>query len=265
MVDGFEEFEKFEEYADVAVDRLFLWQQPIRSILSCIYLSADGQYVGGRFSRKCSRNDEVGNAMITRMSYVMNFFNKCSRQIGADIDDALSVVDKRFGADIEQLLGYAHLCEIMPLARRGFFSVESGPSGFILQHPNEQFVKYEEIDILMSEMVLPHDLVPSPYPMERCERMVKAWPEIPAEDLINVLTAAYDHYLGNVFELPLLSDEPFNESYGFARSDFIRIRAALMAYSDFCIGMADAAERLAKRAVIRCRRANCQCFYTRLG
>lgn len=31
--------------------------------------------------------------MITRMSYVMDFFKKCSRQIGADIDDELSIVD----------------------------------------------------------------------------------------------------------------------------------------------------------------------------
>ncbi|MCP4932729.1 MAG: hypothetical protein GY927_00665 [bacterium] len=258
MPDAFEELEKFEKCSDAAIAKLSLWQQPIRSILSLIYLSADGQYVGKRFNRKAPRDDEVGTAMITRMSYVMSFFNKCSRLIGADVDDALSIVDKGFQADVEQLLGYAHFCEIMPLVRRGFFSVERRTSGFLLQHPNDDFVRHEENDILMSEMVLPHDLMPPPYPIERCERMVKTWPKIPADDLINVLKEAHDHYMENVFELPLLSEDAFEESFEFARGDFIRIRAALMAYADFCLGMADAAELLSARAFTRPRRTALQ-------
>lgn len=98
--------EEFEEYADTEIAKLALWRQPIRSVLSLIYLSADAQYVGARFNRKRPRNDEVGTAMITRMSYVARHFGDCSREIGADIDDALSVVDDRFQRDIGHLLGY---------------------------------------------------------------------------------------------------------------------------------------------------------------
>jgi len=246
--------EEFEELADAEIAKLALWRQPIRSILSLIYLSADGQFVGTRFNRKRPHNDEVGTAMITRMSYVVGLFGKCSRVVGADIDDALSVVDHRFKTDIEQLLGYAHFCEIMPLVRRGFFSVQRQPSVFALRHPGEEFVKHEENDILMSEMVLPHDLAPPPYPIENCKRMIKAWPKIPGDALIAVLKGAYEHYIGNVFEFPLLSDEAFEEGFGFSRTDFIRVRAALMAYADFCLGMADAAELLSGRAFTRPRR-----------
>lgn len=78
-----------------------MWSQPIRSVLSLIYLSADSQYVGERFGRRGPRADEVGTAMITRMSYVFQFFPKCLRLIGEDIDDALSVVDTKFQRDIE--------------------------------------------------------------------------------------------------------------------------------------------------------------------
>jgi hypothetical protein len=258
MANALEDLQEFEKQSDAAIAKLPLWQQPIRSILSLIYLSADGQYVGGRFNRKGPRNDEVGTAMITRMSYVARFFDKCSRQTGVDVDNALSIVDSEFQTDIEQLLGYAHFCEIMPLVWRGFFSVERRPSGFALSHPNAEFVKHEEYDILMSEMVLPHDLTPPPYPIENCKRMVKAWPNIPGDALIEVLKGAYDHYKGNVFELPLLSDGAFQEAYDFSRTDFIRVRAALMAYSDFCLGMADAAELLSGRAVTRPRRAALQ-------
>ena len=255
MASGLEELQEFEKQADGAIAKLSLWWQPIRSILSAVYLSADGQYVGTRFNRRGPRNDEVGTAMITRMSYVVSFFDKCSRKIGTDIDDALSVVDGEFQQDIEQLLGYAHFCEIMPLVWRGFFSVERRPSAFALSHPNAEFMKHEEYDILMSEMVLSHELKPSPYPIENCKRMVKAWPKIPAETLVEVLKGAYDHYMANVFELRLLSDRAFQDAFDFSRTDFTRVRAALMAYSDFCLGMADAAEFLSGRAPTRPRRA----------
>lgn len=258
MADALTEIQAFEKQADTEIAKLALWRRPIRSILSLIYLSADGQYVGTRFNRKSPRDDEVGTAMIIRMSYVIPFFDKCSREIGADLDDALSVVDDRFQTDIKNLLGYAHFCEIMPLVWRGSFAVERRPSGFALSHPDKEFVRHEENDILMSEMVLPHDLAPPPYPIENCKRMIKAWPHIPGDALIDVLKGAYDHYLGNVFELPLLSDEAFDEGFDFSRADFIRIRAALMAYADFCLGMADAAELLSGRAVTRPRRETLQ-------
>jgi hypothetical protein len=258
METALEILQKFEKQADVSIAKISLWKHPIRSILSLIYLSADGQYVGTRFARNGQRDDDVGTAMITRMSYVTKFFGRCSHQIGADIDDALSVVDSQFQSDIEQLLGYAHFCEIMPLVRRGFFNVERQPSAFLLSHPNEEYVKHEEYDILMSEMVLPHDLVPPPYPLNDCVRMVKAWPNLPSDALINVLKGAFDHYTANVFELPLLSEDAFRDCFGFSRQDFVRMRSALMAYADFCLGMADAAELLAARAFTRFRRTNMQ-------
>jgi hypothetical protein len=52
-----------------------------------------------------------------------------------------------------------------------------------------------------------------------------------------------------------MSDEAFKECFDFSRSDFIRMRAALMAYADFCLGMADAAEVLSERAFTRPKRA----------
>jgi hypothetical protein len=238
---------------DGTVREVPIFQQPIRSILSFIYMLADAQYVGARFNRKRPRNDEVGTAIITRMSYVAWLFVKCSREIGADIDDALSVVNKPFKADIDQLLGYANFCEIMPLVWRGFFSVQRKRFGFTLSHPSDDFVRHEEKDILMSEMVLPHDFAPPPYPIENCKKMIKAWPNIPGDALIAVLKEAYDHYNQNVFELPLLSDEAFEEGFEFSLADFRHIRSALIAYADFCLGMADAAELVSGSSVTRPR------------
>lgn len=258
MTSALEELQDFENRADIEIAKLSIWKQPIRSVLSLIYLSADGQYVGKRFDRRGQRNDEVGTAMIARMSYIAQFLNKCSREVGADIDDALSVVDDQFKADIEHVLGYVHFCEIMPLVRRGFFFVEHHASGFVLKHPSEEFVKHEENDILMSEMALPHELAPPPYPIDSCKRMIKDWPKIPGDALVEVLKGAYDHHIENVFELPLLSENAFQEGFGFSRADFIRMRSGLMAYADFCLGMADAAESLSTNAFTCTKRANLQ-------
>ncbi|MBY5798422.1 hypothetical protein [Rhizobium leguminosarum] len=196
--------------------------------------------------------------MISRLSYVSRYFGKPPTDVGADIDDALSVVDMVFARDLDQLLGYAHFCEVVPLVRKGFFTVERRECGFHLKHPNENFVGHEENDILMSEIVLPHDLVRPPYPIEHCIEMVKSWPRIAGNNLIGVLKPAFDHYIGNIFELPLLADDAFAESFGFARQDFIKMRAALMGYADFCLGMADAAELLSIRAFPRYRRERLQ-------
>ena len=254
MASALDELKEFEQRADIEIAKLSLWKQPIRSILSRIYLIADGEYVGMRFNRRMPRNKEVGIAMITRMSYIVHFFSQCPRDVGSDIDDVLSVVNDQFDADIVQLLVYAHFCEIMPHVRKDFFAVERHASGFVLKHPNEEFVKHEEQDTLMSEMALPHELAPPPYPIESCKRMIKTWPEIPADALFEVLKGAYDHYIQNVFEFPLLDDEGFQKGFDFSRADFTHMRAGLMAYADFCLGMADAAEVLSERAFTRPKR-----------
>ena len=64
MADATKELQDFEEHADAQIAKLALWRMPVRSILSLIYLSADGQYVGTRFLRKRPRNDEVGKNLI---------------------------------------------------------------------------------------------------------------------------------------------------------------------------------------------------------
>ena len=46
MASALEELQEFERQVDIEIAKLALWKQPLRSILSLIYLSADGQYVG---------------------------------------------------------------------------------------------------------------------------------------------------------------------------------------------------------------------------
>lgn len=255
MADALHELIEFEKRADAAIVELPVLRQPVRSLLSAIYLAADDRYVGGRFKRKRGPgDDETGTAIITRMSHVINLLERGTRQIGANIDDAMSVFDESMKADFENLFGYGHFCEVMPLVRRGAFSVESTASGFRLHHPNKQFAHLEEIDVLLSELALPHNITVPPHHIEACHNMAKTVPIVSADDLVQVLQTAYHHHLNNVIELPLLSREAFIDSFGFSRDDFIRQRAALMAYADYCLGLADGAEFFAASAVTNPRK-----------
>ena len=259
MTSELEDIKKFEAFADEEVAKLSIWKLPIRSILSLIYIGADEQYSGGRFGRKRgAKNEAVGSVMIERISYVARFMGGSPRDIGSDVDDALGVVDAQAMNDLAQVLGYSHFCEIMPLVHRGFFAVKATDIGFKLEHPSERFCEHEESDILMSEMVLPHNTQRPPYRLASCIKMIKAWPLIPAEELIGTLKTAFDHYCANLVELQLLSDEAYQKSFGFSRTEFIRVRSSLMAYADFCLGMADAAEQLSARAFTRSRRERLQ-------
>lgn len=254
MANALDEFLKFEDFADASVAKLSIWNLPLRSILSSLYLSADAAFVGHRLNRKMPRDTEIGTAIISRLSYLSSYFDRPPKDVGAHIDDALGVLDRRFAGDFAQLVGYAQFCEIVPLVRKGFFTVDRSEFGFRLNHPNENFARHEEQDILMSEIAMPHDIVRPPRHIEHCIEMVKSWPMIAGDNLVGTLKPAFDHYVENLFELPLLSDEIFAASFGFSRADFIRIRAALMAYADFCLGMAEAAEILASRAFVRFKR-----------
>lgn len=71
-----DEFYMFEKHADASVAELSIWELPIRSVLSSLYLSADAKFVGGRFNRKMPRDADVGTAMISRLSYVSSYFGK---------------------------------------------------------------------------------------------------------------------------------------------------------------------------------------------
>jgi hypothetical protein len=103
----------------------------------------------------------------------------------------------------------------------------------------------------MMELVLAFDTHAPPYPSAVFDRMLKNWPRLLANDVINTLKLSFDHYLEAVQELPLLTEAAYEAGFGFSRVEFLRVRAGLMAYADFCLGMADAAERLSARASTR--------------
>jgi hypothetical protein len=68
------------------------------------------------------------------VSYVTQYFPSGTLEIGSDIDNALSVIDRSLGKQIRDAVAYASFCEIMPEVHRGYYQVEEVASGFNLRH-----------------------------------------------------------------------------------------------------------------------------------
>jgi hypothetical protein len=249
MTDDREQLFVFEEKADEAAAVLPLWNLPLRSVLSTLFLTADGLSVGGRFERVNPPNQPHAEAILSRISYVTSLLSKCPLEIGADLNDALSIVGDSEARALRELVVYAHFSELMPEVRRGYYRVERVDEGFRLEHADATFASYEERDILVTELSRAFNATPSPHPRALFDRLIVAWPKVDPS-FMGAIYNAYQHYLKSLAEDELLPDNVLEVGFGFGRNAFLRVRACLLAVSDLCIGMADAAERraLASRA-----------------
>ncbi|MHC2295811.1 hypothetical protein [Rhizobium mongolense] len=145
-------------------------------------------------------------------------------------------------AEIRQALIYSHFCELMPFAHRGAFQIEQTVDGFRLFYPNADAANYEAMDVIAIELALTalekhFRFDPAPY-----LRMIETWPRTIGLDFITCLRAAYDFHLNNVHEDIFVGAEAYERVLGFTHAEFKRVRAALMAYATWCLGMANAAE-----------------------
>ncbi len=233
---------EFEAEADHAMGALSIWRLPFRFVYSSLILAADTEFSGGRFKAGRRPDVEKGATILARISYCRSYLSQATDEIGSDLQNALSVVTPEMHAEIGQILAFAHFCELMPFVHRGAFTVEKTGEGFRLRYPDAVSGHYEMLDVIASELALTtiereFSFDPTPF-----LRMVKSWPHSLNGDFIKVLRQAYDFHLKNVQEDIFLGAGAYEKALGFTHDEFLRVRAALMAYASWCLGMANAAE-----------------------
>lgn len=237
----------FEAEADQAMAALSTWKLPFRSIYSTLILGADSAVSGGRFKREREPDFEKGATMLARVSYWRPYLSQATDEIGRDLQNALSVVTPEVHAEIGKGLVFAHFCELMPFAHRGAFTVEKTVDGFRLSYPDDDAAHYEMLDVIASELALTAiEKAPAINPA-LFSRMIKMWPHLLDHDLFEVLNEAYSFYLKNIHEDIFIGADAYEKALGFSHDEFRRVRAALMAYASWCLGMANAAEAAAKQ------------------
>jgi len=239
---AYDDLTEFEKQADERMQGLSLWKLPFRSVYSAALLGADAAFSGGRFRDHREPDPDKGGAMLARYSYWRPYLRQCTRDIGADIADALGVVTADAHREIIQALLYSHFCEVMPFVHKKALGVERIPAGFHLRYPNEAAARFEVLDVIASELALTALVEHFRYDPRPLLRMVETWPRIAAADLHSVLRQAYIFHLDNVREDHFIGAHAYERVLGFRHDEFARVRAAMMAVASWCLGMANAAE-----------------------
>ncbi|MBB5553667.1 hypothetical protein [Rhizobium lentis] len=231
----------FEAEADKLMGALSIWGLPFRSIYSSVILGAEVAFSGGRFKADRKPDGEKGATMLARLTYWRPYLSTATAELGRDLQNALDAVTPEMHAEIRQALIYAHFCELMPFAHRGAFRIEQTADGFRLSYPNKDAAHYEALDVIASELALTAMEKHFPFNPAPYLRMIETWPRLDG-DFIGALRDAYKFHLKNVYEDIFIGAEAYERVLGFTHEEFKRVRAALMAYGTWCLGMANAAE-----------------------
>ncbi len=233
----------FEAEADLRMQALSLWGLPYRSIYSAALLAADNAFSGGRFGNNHRAPEpDKGGTMLARLSYWRPYLQRCTRDIGADLANALGLLSAQAYQEIADALLYSHFCELMPFVHRKTFVVERTAMGFYLSYPNEAAARYEALDVVSSELALTALVGQFRYEPVPLLKMVETWPRVDTGSFNTMLRQAYNFHLQNVREDAFIGADVYERVLGFRHDEFIRVRAAVMAYASWCLGMANAAE-----------------------
>ena len=231
-----QELYELEEEFDRQILGLRLWNLPLRGIYTLFGRTVDAIQTGGRFTRSAAPRD--GAALLSRMSYLMENFQRAS----LELDDPPDEIIADYREDFRNLVGYAHFCEIMPDVRKGSLQVSKTKEGFRLYHGVDNFAKFEEIDVLMTELSLASDTSLPSREIAFFDRHIVRAKGI-GQDGKRLITKWCEHFLRNTFEESLVPENNFTTCFGFERSDFLKVRAAFSALSLFCDGLSEAAAR----------------------
>ena len=248
-----EPLKEYETEFDGLMGQLPLWQLPIRPVLAALHMAVDGFFHGSRTKGGVAPRPAAGEALGARMSYLIPLIAKCPAEpLGRDGADALRAVREADPQGLYRcaLLTYGHFSELMPEVHKGYYTVTGNKQeGFRLRHRSPEFAGYEARDILLTELSLTFLGDPPPRFTSRYDEIAKTAPAFDLAAMFRTIQQLQEHFLRHVREAPILTEEGYKAALGVGREDFERFRATLLAYAEYCRGMADACtRRLHKRA-----------------
>jgi hypothetical protein len=184
------------------------------------------------------RGDIEGAAsVVSGISLLCPFLQRCSPEIGVSAEDALSVVGDHEVELLRQAAVYARFCQLMPEVRQGYYNVKAVKRGFRLAYKEQEYRRSEGYDFILHEVGKATDSSSLEMHSILFSQLVRQWP---MWDL-RVVNAAFDqlyaHHRQRIYEPPLLRLDAYQSAFGFTRDEFNSVRAALFALASFSNGM----------------------------
>ncbi len=218
MNSGAEELLRLEEQLDREVMALPIASAPIRSLIARIHLILDRLSHGDQeagMEGGAARGEELG----VRLSGLRPLLPRLSTRVQSSAVEALrdyELLDPN-GTQIDLLLAYCQLWELLPEVRRGYLHVSgSAESGFTLSHPDSEFAHYEVRDTLLMSLAAPA-LLAQPNTDDR---------EVTSVMQTRLLATFFEKAIN---EEALLDDSTFRLAAGIDRDAFERLRGACLA------------------------------------
>lgn len=242
-------FLEAEQRCDSIIKSLPLLELPLRTVLTATYIIVDCLFNGSRSRIKTLPKLQEAHALSYRLSYLVPFVLNCpSEEIGANADDAMSLMTMERYQELAFFIGYGNFCEIAPEVRRDYFDISCSPSGkiFTLNHKSEDFLKCESKDIVLSELALPFFLPPKEKFSAYFDNQIYKLPVIDFSGLIQIVTVYMDWFHDHLFECSMLSNDSLINTLGVSLKQFQRFRLVWMAIAQYHIEMAAAISRKIK-------------------
>ena len=224
-----------EEKADHYFQQLSIWDLPIRTILTNLYVIIDRLIYGSRVSSNEPPKRDSGLNLICRLSYLCTSLLKCKTEpIGYDAYDAGSlIVNKK--DEIEFLISYLHLCELMPEVHRGFYDIDLKDEEIILSYKDFSYKKCEELDIILNNISTGMTISPrnrnSLFFTNQIISLIKDNKLLFSG--LNILREYFNWYLRHTFEQIIFENVALKQSFDISIDCFKRFQAAWFAVAEF--------------------------------
>lgn len=228
----------FETEMDKKIVQSNICKLPLMSVLTYLFVKIDVMIRDKPFEARRSNMREVADAIGSRLSYLTEVFEKCTLEILANPVDAY-LISEEFTEDFHELISYAHFSELMPEVHRNYYEVRKCEEGFELIHPNEDFARAEVSDIILTELSLTFLVGEIPDLKQEFIELAAQFPRYNIVLMYRALSILFQYRLNSIKEVPLLEPNAFQRSIGIKWEDFCKVRAALFAYTDYSIGLAD--------------------------
>lgn len=230
----------FEAKADSDAAALAVFQAPARSLLTFLhqflFVTLRGPWIQG------IKTEGVAETTLTRISYMLDMF------AGLPADPYARTAEAAFGEvaaldpdglSFSAMLKYAHLCQVMPEAWRGYYDIETTSAGLKLTHVSATFAAAEAADILLSDLGLSfrfHRTNRKPDP--DVARLARELPRLNPGLMVLTMARKALAYREHLAEPRLVTDDALREILGMDHAKFDLIQTAFF-------GLAEIAEEIA--------------------
>ena len=227
----------FEKETDIKIPQSSVFQIPHKNVLIYLFREIDEMIRSKHFENYMFSTQANGEALASRISYVVHLLQKCPSQVEVDAINDLSATSQ-FYLDFKNLITYSHFWELMHEVHKCYYEVKKIQEGwFTLVHPNKEVARAEEYDIILTELTIGFFVGDPPDLRQEFFTLANQFPSPDMTLMSRVLRILFQYRLNSIQEVPLLEPNDFQICIGTTWEDFCKIRAALLAYADYCINL----------------------------